>query len=188
MYKMIYGTLAKGEDGLYHVKAVTDEKKRCYVQVKNVLVTEDASDEVTFDLTDAVGIEKIEDIHAKNVAAANENSATWFGKQLPEKTINKVYTKQDTLSADKISATKIFNANKELVTEDADLVGSKCSIMLEYAGLWFAKKAFGPQWNLVQVKMNPEPTPEPEPEPEPESPPEPEVEAYPDEIVIEDDE
>ena len=48
---MIYGTLAKGEDGLYHVKAATDGGKRCYVQVKNVLVTDDTADEVTFDLS-----------------------------------------------------------------------------------------------------------------------------------------
>jgi hypothetical protein len=190
IYTMIYGTLSKGEDGLYHVKAATDEKKRCYVQVKNALVTEDADDEITFDLSNAVGVEKVEDIHANNITAANENSVTWFGKQLPEKTITKVYTKQDTLSADKISATKVFSANKELLTEVPSLVGSKCSIMLEYAGLWFAKKAFGPQWNLVQVKLLPEPAPEPvpEPEPEPTPEPEPEVEAYPDEIVIEDDE
>ena len=179
---MIYGTLSKGEDGLYHVKAVTDEKKRCYVQVKNALVTEDTEDEITFDLSGAVGVEKVEEIHANNITAANDNSVTWFGKQLPEKTINKVYTKQDTLSADKISATKVFNAKKEIMAEVPSLVGSKCSVMLEYAGLWFAKKAFGPQWNLVQVKMMPEPEPEPEPTPEPE------VEAYPDEIVIEDDE
>ena len=190
MYTMIYGALSKGEDGLYHVKAVTDEKKRCYVQVKNVLVTEDTDDEITLDLTGAIGVEKVEDIHANNITAANENSVTWFGKQLPEKTITKVYTKQDTLSADKISATRVFSANKELLSEAPSLVGSKCSIMLEYAGLWFAKKAFGPQWNLVQVRMLPEPKPEPEPEPEPEPTPEPEpeVEAYPDEIVIEDDE
>ena len=189
---MIYGTLSKGEDGLYHVKALTQDKKRCYVQVRNAVVTDDASGEVTFDLTDATGVENIENIHANNIAAANEHSATWFGKQLPEKTITKVYTKEDTLSADRISATKIFNSKKELVDEDVTLTGIKCSIMLEYAGLWFAKKAFGPTWNLVQVKMNPEPvqepepTPESDPEPEPES--EPEVESYPDEIVIEDDE
>jgi len=188
MYTMIYGTLSKGEDGLYHVKAVTDEKKRCYVQVKNVIITEDADDEMTFDLSNAVGVEKIEDIHAQNISAANENSATWFGKQLPEKTINKVYTKQDTLSAEKISATKVFGADKQLLSELNGVVGSKCSIMLEYAGLWFAKKAFGPQWNLVQVKLMPEPKPEPEPELEPTPEPEPEMEAYPDEIVIEDDE
>jgi hypothetical protein len=185
---MIYGTLAKGEDGLYHVKAMTDGGKRCYVQVKNALVTEDADDEVTFDLSGAVGVENVEGVHTNNIASANENSVTWFGKQLPEKTITKVYTKQDTLSADKISATKVFGANKELVTEAQSLVGSRCSVMLEYAGLWFAKKAFGPQWNLVQVRMLPEPEPTPEPTPEPVPEPEPEVEAYPDEIVIEDDE
>ncbi len=192
---MIYGsTPSKGEDGLYYVKATTDGGKRCYVQVKNVVVTEDTDDEVTFDLSGAVGVENVEAIHANNIAAANENSVAWFTKQLPKKTISKLYTKQDTLFTDKISATKVFGANKERLTEVPNLVGSKCSIVLEYAGLWFAKKVFGPQWNLVQVVMlpepepEPEPTPEPEPEPEPEPTPEPEVEAYPDDIVIEDDE
>ena len=41
-----------------------------------------------------------------------------------------------------------------------------CSIFVEFAGIWFAKKAFGPTWNLVQVKIHEEEiTPEPtEPE------------------------
>jgi len=192
---MIYGkTPSKGEDGLYHVKAMTDGGKRCYVHVKNVVVTDDTDAELTFDLSGAVGVENVEAIHANNIDAANENSVAWFTKQLPKKTISKLYIKQDTLSADKISATKVFGANRERLTEVPNLVGSKCSIMLEYAGLWFARKKFGPQWNLVQVVMlpepepEPEPTPEPEPEPTPEPEPEPEVEAYPDDIVIDDDE
>ena len=189
---MIYGSLSKGEDGLYHVKALTEEQKRCYVQVKNVKVVDDVSGEVTFDLTDAVGVDKIDAIHTQNLASAFENSETWFGKKLTEKTINKVYTKEDTISADKIPATKVFDAAKQVIQVEAFSPGTVCTIMLEYAGLWFAKKAFGPAWNLVQVKLNPEPEPEPVPEPEqePESAPEPEleVEAYPEEIVIEDDE
>lgn len=191
---MIYGSLSKGEDGLYHTKALTDEKKRCYVQVKNLKVSDNDGSEVTFDLSNAVGVEKVEDIHSKNIAHAIENSATWFGKQLPEKTISKVYTKEDTLSADRISATKVFDAKKELVDFEVLTPGTECSTMFEYAGLWFAKKAFGPTWNLVQVKLNPVPEPEPEPEPTPEpepevvAEPEPEIEAYPDEYVIEDDE
>jgi hypothetical protein len=188
-YKMIYGSLSKGEDGLYHVSALTEEKKRCYVQVKNAKVV-DVDTDVTFDLSSAVGVDKVEAIHAKNVESAIENSKTWFGKQLPEQTINKVYTKEDTLSADRIGATKVFDAKKELADFEVLTPGTECSVMLEYAGLWFAKKAFGPTWNLVQVKLNPvpEPTPEPEPEPEVVPEPEPEIEAYPDEIVIEDDE
>jgi len=189
-YKMIYGSLSKGEDGLYHVKALTEDKKRCYVQVKNAKVVDDVSGEVTFDISDATGVEKIEAIHTQNLTSAIENSETWFGKKLTEKTINKVYTKEDTISAERIPATKVFDASKQLTQIEAFSPGTSCTIMLEYAGLWFAKKAFGPSWNLVQVKLNPEPepTPEPEPEPEPTPEPEPEIEAYPEDIVIEDDE
>lgn len=185
---MIYGPLSKGEDGLYHAKASTDENKRYYVQVKNAVIVDDVSGEVTFDLSNAVGVDAIEAVHEKNVSSAIENSETWFGKVLPENTIRKVYTKEDTISADKISATKVFDAKKQLVQIETLSTGTACSVMLEYAGLWFAKKAFGPTWNLVQVKLNPEPEPVPEPEPEPEPTPEPEIEAYPDDIVIEDDE
>jgi len=31
--------------------------------------------------------------------------------------------------------------------------GENCSVILEFNGLWFAKKAFGPAWNVVQVKL-----------------------------------
>ena len=109
-YKMIYGSLSKGEDGLYHVNALTEDKKRCYVQVKNVKVVDDVSGEVTFDISDATGVEKIESIHTQNLTSAIENSETWFGKKLTEKTINKVYTKEDTISAERIPATKVFDA------------------------------------------------------------------------------
>lgn len=186
---MIYGTLSKGEDGLYHVSALTEEKKRCYLQVKNAKVV-DVDTDVTFDLSGAIGVDKIEAIHANNVESAIENSKTWFGKQLPEQTIHKVYMKEDTLSADRIAATKVFDVRKELVDFEVLTPGTECSVMFEYTGLWFAKKAFGPTWNLVQVKLNPVPEPAPEPESEPEVVPEPEpkIEAYPDEYVIEDDE
>ena len=188
-HTMIYGTPQKGDDGFYHAKVRTDDNKRCYVQVKNLKVV-DVSSEVTFDLTDAKGLDKIENIHANNIRSAAENSLTWFGKNLQEKAIEKIYTKEDTLSAERISATKVFDSRKELVDFEVLTPGTECSVMLEYSGLWFAKKAFGPTWNLVQVKINPPPTPEPEPEPEPEPTPdpEPEIEAYPDDFVMEDDE
>ena len=83
---MIYGsTPSKGEDGLYHVKAMTDGGKRCYVHVKNVVVTDDTDAELTFDLSGAVGVENVEAIHANNIDAANENSVAWFTKQLPKR-------------------------------------------------------------------------------------------------------
>jgi hypothetical protein len=187
---MFYNTLSKGEDGLYHIGALTDEKKRCYVQVRGLKVVEDDASEITFDLSSATGVDKIEDIHTKNIEAALENSNTWFGKQLTTQAIKKFYMKEDTLAAERIGATKIFNEKKEAVDMETVAPGTECTAFLEYAGLWFAKKAFGPTWKLVQLKINPkpEPKPEPEPEPEPESEPEPEIEAYPEQYVIEDEE
>jgi hypothetical protein len=40
------------------------------------------------------------------------------------------------------------------VTDNNSLTdGSKCKVIVEFSGLWFAKKTFGPIWNLVQVKL-----------------------------------
>ena len=35
--------------------------------------------------------------------------------------------------------------------------GKGCNVILEFAGLWFAKKAFGSSWNIVQVKIHADP-------------------------------
>ena len=43
---MIYDTLARGPDGLYHVKARTDGGKRCLVQLKNVKIIENENGEI----------------------------------------------------------------------------------------------------------------------------------------------
>ena len=37
---MIYDTLSKGEDGLYHSRALNDEKKRYFVQLNDVSVSD----------------------------------------------------------------------------------------------------------------------------------------------------
>ena len=58
--------------------------------------------------------------------------------------------------------------------------GKVCSLFVEFAGIWFAKKAFWPSWNLVQVKIHEDKSEEPEKE---ESP----VESYPEEYMFEDE-
>jgi len=47
---MLYNPPVKGEDGLYFVKALTDEKRKCLVQVDGVKVV-DVSGEFVFDLS-----------------------------------------------------------------------------------------------------------------------------------------
>lgn len=178
---MIYNTPTKDEDGMYHVKAVNDDNKRCFVQLSNVVVSDVDVDsgEVSFDVTSEDNQAKLATIHDSNTNAAVENSKEWFGKQLSDKTIHGAYTREGDISTDKIEATRIFDSEKQAIDFEKLVSGMTCSIFVEFAGIWFAKKAFGPTWNLVQVKIHEEEiTPEPT---------EPEIEAYPDQYMFEDD-
>ena len=88
--------------------------------------------------------------------------------------------KDDELSVDRIDATRIFDSQKQSVDFDTLKEDNVCSVFVEFSGLWFAKKAFGPSWNLVQVKIHEEEKPPPPPEPKEEHP----VEAYPEEYMF----
>tara|TARA_B100001113_G_scaffold20652_1_gene15282 strand:- start:3441 stop:3986 length:546 start_codon:yes stop_codon:yes gene_type:complete len=178
---MIYNTPTRGDDGMYHVKAITDEKKRCFVQLSNVKVTEVDNDsgEVSFEVTDEDNQAKLNIIHVSNLQSAVENAKEWFGKELSDKTINNAYAREGDISADKIEATRIFDSEKQVVDFEKLEVGMTCSIFVEFSGLWFAKKAFGPSWNLVQVKIHEDEKPPEETEPE--------IEAYPDQYMFEDE-
>ena len=84
---MIYDTLSKGEDGLYHTRALTDERKRYFVQLNGVTVTDvdQETGEVSLEIIGEDNQAKIESVHVMNIQSAMENSATWFGKELPER-------------------------------------------------------------------------------------------------------
>jgi hypothetical protein len=144
---MIYDKLTKGEDGLYHVRAFTDERKRYFVQLNDVTIV-DLTDEMVFE----VASDKLDTIHETNIQNAIDNSQEWFGKKLQEKTLRSAYTREETLSAERIPGTKIFDHEKSLIDFETLAPGEVCSVIVEFAGLWFAKKAFGPSWNVVQVK------------------------------------
>ena len=145
---MIYDKLTKGDDGLYHVRAFTDERKKYFVQLNDVTIT-DVGEDVVFEL---VNTEKVDIIHEQIIQDAIDNSVEWFGKKLAEKTLRSAYTREDTISAEHIADTKVFNSEKEIIGFDVIKPGDLCSVIVEFSGLWFAKKAFGPSWNIVQVK------------------------------------
>ena len=149
---MIYDKLTKGDDGMYHVRVFTDDRKKHFIQLNNVTIT-DVTDDLVFETIS----EKIDAVHELNIQAAIENSQEWFGKKLIEKTLRSAYTREDTLSAEHIPDTKVFNSEKTLVGFETINPGDTCSVIVEFSGLWFAKKAFGPSWNIVQVKVHPPP-------------------------------
>jgi|TARA_B110000858_G_scaffold196226_1_gene254503 hypothetical protein len=172
---MIYGVPSKGEDGLYHVHAFNDDRKRCFTRLNNVKVVEITDDDIMFDIN---GSDAIEALHDTNMQSAVENSETWFGKKLSDKTIRTSYIRDETITADRIEHTKIFRSDKVIADKDALQVGENCSVILEFHGLWFAKKAFGPAWNVVQVKLDKD---------EPEEVQETFDETYPEDYMFEDD-
>ena len=201
---MFYNTPAKGDDGLYFVKASNDEKQKCLVQLNAVTFSE-VSGEMVFDINSDSNMSKITDIESQNLSAAHDNCVEWFGKQLSEKVIRGAYRSiinGGQMTADVITepALRVFNMNQEHVDIEMVQPEKTCDVIVEFAGLWFAKKAFGGHWNVVQVRVHDDPVkdepvsdvypeeyafvdePEPEPEPESEPEPEPEPDSVPEEL------
>jgi len=156
---MLYNAPAKGDDGLYFVKALNDSKRKCLVQLNKVKVA-DVSGDIVFELASEANVQKIGAIDILNLEAARENCETWFGKQLSEKVIEGAYTSSvadGQVTGERIEVTKAFNAQQESVDIENVQAGKVCDVILEFAGLWFAKKSFGSSWNVVQVRVHPDP-------------------------------
>jgi len=163
---MLYNPPVKGEDGLYFVKALTDEKRKCLVQVNNVKVV-DVSGEFVFDLSSNTNINKIVEIDTRNLEAAVENCETWFGKKLSDNVITAAYTSSHVsqeITGDLLDVTKVYNSKQEIIDTNSVQPGKVCDVILEFAGLWFAKKTFGPSWNTVQVRVHEDPVTDTYPE------------------------
>ena len=99
---MIYNKPTKADDGMRHVTAFTDEKKRCFIQLPcvKVLDIDSEMEEVSFEITGEENQAKIESVHASSIQSAVENAVEWFGKELPEKTVTNAYTNEECLSTD----------------------------------------------------------------------------------------
>ena len=63
---MIYNTPAKGEDGLYFVKVLSDEKRKCLIQLNGVKAV-DVSGDVVLDLVSEANTQKIQGVDAQNL-------------------------------------------------------------------------------------------------------------------------
>ena len=156
---MLYSPPTKGDDGLYFVKALNDTKRKCMIQLNKVKVSE-ITGEVVFDLVSEANVDKLKAVDAGNLVAAHENASLWFGKALSEKVVEGAYTptiSNDQITGDRIDATKVFNSAQENIDFDTVKLGKTCDVILEFSGLWFAKKAFGSSWNIVQVRVHDDP-------------------------------
>lgn len=156
---MLFDTLTKSDDGLRFVKVLNDNKRKVLIQLNGVKIA-DISDEVVVDLVSGSNIEKVMAIDTKNIEAAQENATAWFGKQLSEPVIRGAYTPSTVdgqLICDRIEVTKVFDSQQQAVDFETLQKDQSCDVILEFSGLWFAKKNFSCTWNLVQVRLHPEP-------------------------------
>ena len=156
---MLYNAPAKGDDGLYFVKALNDSKRKCLVQLNGVKMA-DISGDIVMDLGSDANVSKIQVIDTENLSAAVENAETWFGKKLSDKVVEGAYTSSiadGQVTGERIEVTKVFNSDQEEIDFETVQTGKTCDVILEFAGLWFAKKSFGSSWNVVQVRVHPDP-------------------------------
>jgi hypothetical protein len=156
---MLYNAPAKGDDGLYFVKALNDSRRKCLVQLNGVKMA-DISGDIVMDLGSDANVSKIQVIDTENLGAAVENAETWFGKKLSDKVVEGAYTSSiadGQVTGERIEVTKVFNSDQEEIDFETVQTGKTCDVILEFAGLWFAKKSFGSSWNVVQVRVHPDP-------------------------------
>lgn len=151
----------KLSDGRYFVK-VSSKDSRVMIQLNKVkiLTKFDESDDVTLELNQPA-LDKISAIDSQNIAASKLNSQTWFGKVLADQTLEAAYTKstQDSsMNATKVRVgsqivTKTFSHDKTPVDSGSLEPGVSCDVILEFSGIWFMKKTFGPVWRIAQVRL-----------------------------------
>lgn len=157
---MIFDAISKNDEGLRFVKAMSDSKRKVLVQLNGVRVVNISDEEITFDLATEKNRGKISSVDDAALSAAIENSAQWFGRELPETIIRGAYTpsaKDDMIECERIDATRVFDDQQKLVDVAALQKDGSCDVIVEFSGIWFAKKNFATTLNVVQVRLHPEP-------------------------------
>ena len=159
---MNYGTPKKIPDGRYYLKVTDADGGRVMVQLNKIrlLTTFTESDDVTLELNSAASA-KISEIDTQNIIAAKANCQEWFGKSLADQTLETAYSKstQDlTMNTTKAKVgsqvvTKTFSHDRAVVDTNQLVIGTECDVILEFSGIWFMKKTFGPIWRVAQVRL-----------------------------------
>jgi hypothetical protein len=103
---------------------------------------------------------KIQEVDTGNLVAAVENCETWFNRKLSDNVITSAYTSShlsQEITGDLLDVTRVYDSKQEGIDIQSVQPGKMCDVILEFAGLWFAKKNFGPSWNVVQIRVHDDP-------------------------------
>ena len=152
---MEFSDPVKLSDGRYFVKVGGP----LYVSLKNVIVFDPESDEISLKL-DTGDVQTVTEWDQKCVESAVENSTKWFHKEISADVIKSYF--QSSLDGQVLDVQPSVNAKGKVATVYFDAAknqiqkiepNTNASILLQLDGLWFLRKTFGPVWRVVQVKV-----------------------------------
>lgn len=156
---MEYGKPSKLQDGRYFLRVTNGDGSRVLKQINGVEVQEAHCLKVP---SGDFLREYDEDI----LASAEKNSEEWFGKKFDMDALKKAFDSSVNTSLLEAPfakrggtvATRVFDCDRNEVSPDVLVPGTKCDVVVELVGLWFLKKSFGPVWRLVQARLKKEST------------------------------
>lgn len=158
---MKFNTPTKDDDGLYYARVKGDDGKKVFIQLNKVKCTRSSSNVVEFAIDQPANKKKIQTIEAENISTAVQQCESWFGAAMTPEQISAAYSSifesTGRLSVERIPPTKVFTSNLEQTDFEAIVEGKTCNLIVEFAGLYFARSSFGPMWNLVQCKLHADP-------------------------------
>jgi hypothetical protein len=155
---MEYGKPSKLQDGRYFLR-VNDAVKgsRVLKQINNVEIQEAHCLKVP-------SADLLQEYDDDILATAEKNSEEWFGKKFDTDALKKAFDSSvntGLLEAPFAKrggtvATRVFDCDRNEVSPDVLVPGTKCDVVVELVGLWFLKKSFGPVWRLIQARLKKE--------------------------------
>lgn len=154
---MDYGKPVKIPDGRYYLK-VSKGGQRVFFQLNKVDVSSFESKNLTLKL-DPNQHFTVHKYQAEIVEKAVQSSEEWFGRVIPQETIQKAFQSalgpesQFDVSLATVNGevcTSFFGADRQPKARNSEW--SKVDLLVELCGVWFLKKSFGPIFKIVQVK------------------------------------
>jgi hypothetical protein len=145
----MFNTPKKTQDGRYYVKP--SEPK--LVQLNGVKIVSVSQDNVTLSLSEEAQ-KVISDIDVSNIDAAKANCESWFSRIVQDKTLEAAYVKSftdGTMNVSKPTFHRVYRG-KELV-EEQPVEGDVCDVVIDFTGITFSKKTFGPVWKIIQTRL-----------------------------------
>jgi hypothetical protein len=155
---IVYSDPVKLNDGRYFVKASTGDSP-VYVSLKNVVVHDPTTDDIEIRVSEGDAL-NISNFDKTFVDDAVTNSEKWFSKKIGQDVISSYY--QSSLDGDTLETQPVVNSKGKVAVALFDSaknqvqkvdVDTAATVLLQFEGLWFLRKTFGPVWRLVQVRV-----------------------------------